>query len=65
MQRHDILNFFEHRNDGSWICVKPVRLTTQRAAVDIREGKRFDYGEKVAGLDLAEYLERLGAQFGS
>jgi hypothetical protein len=65
VQRHDILNFFEHRTDGSWVCTKPVRLTTSRAEVDIRQGKRFGYGDKVAGVDLAEYLERLGAQFGS
>lgn len=65
MQRHDILDCFEHRNDGAWVCVKPVRLTTNRASIDIRQGTRFDYGGKVAGVDLAEYLERLGAQFGS
>jgi hypothetical protein len=31
-------------------------LTTQRDSVEIRAGRRFDYGEQVAGLDLAEYL---------
>lgn len=65
MDRHDILNFFEHRNDGAWVCLRPVTLTTQRASVDIRQGARFDYGHRVAGVDLAEYLERLGSQFGS
>lgn len=65
MQRHEILNYFEHRDDGSWVCVRPVTLTTTRASVDIRQGMRFNYGGRVGGLDLAEYLEKLGSQFGS
>jgi hypothetical protein len=37
----------------------------KRFRLEIRAGRRFDYGEQVAGLDLAEYLEQLGSQFGS
>lgn len=65
MQRHQILECFEHRAGAGWVCVKPVRLTTSRTSVDIRQGMRFDYGKRVGGVDLAEYLECLGAQFGS
>lgn len=64
MATHEILNFFEHRRDG-WICTQPFTLTTRVGSVDIRRGMRFDYGERVGGVDLAEYLERLGSQFGS
>ena len=55
----------EHRRDGAWVCVRPFTLTTRDASVDIRQGMRFDYGKRVGGVDLAEYLERLGSQFGS
>lgn len=65
MRRHEILTCFEHRPDGAWECVRDLRLTTPRASVDIRRGARFAYGTRVAGLDLADYLGRLGAQFGS
>lgn len=65
MDRHEILNYFEHRRDGAWVCTRPVTLTTTWASVVIQPGARFDYGKKVGGIDLAEYLERLGSQFGS
>ncbi|RVU18744.1 hypothetical protein [Methylobacterium oryzihabitans] len=64
MAKHEILDYFEHRRDG-WVCTRGFTLTTQRDSVEIRAGRRFDYGEQVAGLDLAEYLEQLGSQFGS
>ena len=65
MAKHDILGYFEHRRDGAWVCVRPFTLTTRSASIDIRQGQRFDYGKRVGGLDLAEYLEQLGSQFGS
>lgn len=65
MAHHEILGFFEHRRDGSWVCVKACTLTTQMASLEIRRGMRFDYGKRIGGIDLAEYLERLGSQFGS
>jgi hypothetical protein len=65
MAKHEILNFFEHRRDGAWVCVKPFTLTTKSSSVDIRQGMRFDYGKRIGGVDLAEYLEQLGSQFGS
>lgn len=65
LDRLAILDCFEHRADGDWICLRDVRLTTRRASIDIRRGSRFAYGSRLAGIDLAEYLERLGAQCGS
>ena len=65
MAKHEILSFFEHRRDGAWLCVKPFTLTTKESRVDIQQGMRFDYGKRVGGVDLAEYLEQLGSQFGS
>lgn len=62
---HDILGFFEHRTDGAWVCVRPFTLNTRSSQIDIRCGQRFEYGRRVGGLDLAEYLEQLGSQFGS
>jgi hypothetical protein len=35
------------------VCTRGFTLTTQRDSVEIRAGRRFDYGEQVAGLDLA------------
>ena len=65
MAKHEILGYFEHRRDGAWVCVRPFTLTTKSSSVDIRQGMRFDYGKRVGGVDLAEYLEQLGSQFGS
>ncbi|ACL56771.1 hypothetical protein [Methylobacterium nodulans] len=65
MGRHEILDYFEHRRDGAWVCTKPFTLTTRRESIPIRPGMRFAYGMRVGGLDLAEYLEQLGSQFGS
>ena len=46
---------------------KAVLLQGNEACVQgaIRAGMRFDYGTRVGGVDLAEYLEQLGSQFGS
>ncbi len=65
MAQHELLGYFEHRRDGSWICIRAFTLTTRSTSLDIRRGMRFDYGTRIGGIDLAEYLERLGSQFGS
>lgn len=61
----DILRAFEHRPDGSWICVAATTIVTQDGAFSVQPGTIFAYGDKVGLLDVAEYLEQLGASFGS
>jgi len=60
-----LLSRFEHEPDGSWVCVAPARIETPQGPIDIEPGSRFAFGERHHGLDVAEYLEQLGAQFGS
>lgn len=60
-----ILRSFEHESDGSWRCVAEVTLETPEGPVAVEPGMRLSYGQDVGGLDVAEYLEQLGAQFGS
>ncbi|MDB5591300.1 hypothetical protein [Enterovirga sp.] len=60
-----ILESFEHRPDGAWCCTAAVVIETPEGPLAVEPGTVFVFGEKVGQLDLAEYLERLGAQFGS
>lgn len=61
----DILASFEHRPDGTWLCIAPVTIVTSDGPVSIERGAAFAYGDIVGHLDVAEYLEQLGASFGS
>jgi hypothetical protein len=61
----EILRAFEHGLDGSWRCVSSVTITTPSGVVRAEPGQSFVFGQRVAGLDVAEYLEMLGASFGS
>lgn len=59
-----ILASFERDGDG-WRCVRPVTISTQDGDVAVVAGTRFAYGRLTGHLDVAEYLEQLGASFGS
>lgn len=61
----DILSRFERQTDGSWICREAVTIATHDGPKPVEPGMTFHFGEQVDGLDIAEMLERLGAQFGS
>ena len=60
-----ILAAFEQRPDGTWLCVAPITIATSDGPVEIRAGAVFAYGRRLGLLDVAEYLEQLGASFGS
>jgi hypothetical protein len=61
----DILQAFEHELDGSWRCISPVSIKTEEGVVHVEPGQSFTVGQKLAGLDIADYLGTLGASFGS
>lgn len=61
----DILRSFERRPDGSWACLTETEIATQDGTIAIRPGAVFRFGDSRLHLDVAEYLEQLGAQFGS
>lgn len=65
MTNEDIIRHFEKEPDGAWRCVEPVEIETPDGPLAVPVGARFTFGEARQGLDVAEYLERLGAQFGS
>lgn len=65
MDTSEIIRRFERQPDGSWICREAVTVDTHGGPVAVEPGMTFHYGESVDGLDMAEMLERLGAQFGS
>ena len=60
----DILAAFARDGDG-WRCLRPVTISTQDGDVPVAAGARFAYGQLNGHLDVAEYLEQLGASFGS
>lgn len=65
MDNTEILRCFEHGADGSWTCVERTVIATPHGDIAAEPGMTFRYGEKHGMLDVAEYLEQLGAQFGS
>lgn len=60
-----ILAAFERRADGTWLCREPAVILAPDGALRIEPGRVFAFGERLGGLDVAEFLEQLGAQFGS
>ena len=65
MDSAHILPRFERQADGTWICREAVTVETAHGPVAVKPGMAFRYGKKVDDVDLAELLERLGAQHGS
>ena len=65
MDSYQILTSFERQADGSWTCREPVTVQTAHGPVSVEPGMTFNYGERLDDVDLAELLERLGAQHGS
>lgn len=65
MDNVEILEAFEHGADGSWTCRVPATILTPEGELAISPGQTFTFGERHGGLDIAEYLEQLGASFGS
>lgn len=61
----DILGAFARRPDGSWACTRPTEIATPHGRLTVAAGAVFRFGERHGQLDVAEYLEQLGAQFGS
>lgn len=60
-----IMESFERQADGTWICREAVSVETVQGPVSVDPGMAFHYGEKLGDVDVAELLERLGAQHGS
>ena len=65
MDNARILRSFERGPDGAWICREPVTIATPDGEIAVEPGMTFRFGERREHLDVAEYLEQLGAQFGS
>ncbi len=65
MDSAEILRRFERQPDGSWTCREAVTVQTAHGPVPVDPGQVFHFGQPVDDLDLAELLERLGAEHGS
>lgn len=65
MDNLEILQAFERQPNGSWTCIAPVTIATASGTVHAEPGMSFAYGSTLGDLDVAEYLEQLGASFGS
>lgn len=61
----EILRAFRREPDGAWTCITATAITTLEGNLTVEPGMTFTYGERHGGLDVAEYLEQLGVQFGS
>ena len=65
MDNVEILESFEKEADGTWVARADVTIMGERGPVEIAAGERIGFGERRGELDVAEYLEQLGVQFGS
>ena len=65
MDSLDLLRRFERQPDGTWTCLEDAAIVTPAGTLAIPAGATYVYGERHENLDVAEYLEQLGAQFGS
>jgi hypothetical protein len=65
MVNEEIIQNFEKQADGAWVCVTETVIETLNGPVTIEPGRRFGFGDPGPGVDIAEYLEQLGVQFGS
>lgn len=61
----ELLTAFRREPDGRWSCLERTDLVTPDGPLSIEPGAVFVVGEPVGGVDVAEFLEQLGAQFGS
>lgn len=65
MDNLQILQAFERGPGGTWTCIAPATIATPDGTVHAEPGMTFAFGERLGDLDMAEYLEQLGASFGS
>ena len=65
MDASEILRRFERQTDGTWICREAVTVETAHGPIPVAAGQAFRYGQPIDDVDLAELLERLGAEHGS
>ena len=65
MDSLQILSCFQREADGRWVCRHAVTVETAHGPVAVEPGMTFRYGERIDDVDLAELLERLGAEHGS
>jgi len=55
-----MLEEFEKKPDGSWVCVKNSDITTKsQEVIRITPGMTFRKGFKLWGLDVAEALDKI------
>lgn len=65
MTNDEIIQNFDKQADGAWLCTVEAVIETPMGPITIAPGERFAFGQIHEGLDVAEYLEQLGVQFGS
>ena len=65
MDAAEILRRFERQPDGTWTCRVAVTVETAHGPVSVEPGQVFHFGDHLDDVDLAELLERIGAQHGS
>lgn len=51
-----ICSAFQVNPDGSWTCIKPVKIDAMGVKMEIEEGTTFKPGEKFQDVDMAEWL---------
>jgi hypothetical protein len=62
MTEVEFLNRFQRQPNGTWACIKPIKVDGPNGPFVIRQGASFSPGAKVMGLDLAKELDQMTAK---
>lgn len=54
-----ICSAFQVNPDGSWTCIKSVKIDVPGLETEVKEGTTFKLGEKFQDVDMAEWLSEI------
>jgi hypothetical protein len=59
MNAEELRRAFRRNADGSWICVRPIRIEHPNGRIEVVEGTRLVRNTRFMGVDLAAWLEEM------
>ena len=59
MNTEELRKAFRRNPDGSWSCVRPIRIEHPNGRIEVVEGTRLVRNTRFMGVDLAAWLEEM------
>lgn len=57
MSTQNFIRHFVRECRGSWFCIEPAELESERGRVQVTPGMRFTFGSMFMGVEVAKLLE--------